>query len=176
MQNSLRPVSAGNVPEEVNVIIEIPANSSPVKYEIDKETGAMFVDRFISTPMFYPCNYGFVPETLADDGDPADVLVITPYPLIHDSVITARPIGVLKMTDEAGKDSKILAVPTGKLCKAYNNIQTIDDVGVTLKDQIEHFFTYYKDLDEGKWVKIDGWGSAEEAKQELIDSFEAYKK
>ena len=97
MQNSLKPVSAGNLPDEINVIIEIPANSSPVKYEIDKDTGAMFVDRFISTPMFYPCNYGFVPETLSDDGDPADVLVITPYPLIHDSVIVARPIGVLKM-------------------------------------------------------------------------------
>ncbi|MCH9746226.1 MAG: inorganic diphosphatase [Proteobacteria bacterium] len=175
MQNSLKPVSAGNLPDEVNVIIEIPANSSPVKYEIDKETGAMFVDRFISTPMFYPCNYGFVPETLADDGDPADVLVITPYPLIHDSVITARPIGVLRMTDEAGKDSKILAVPTDKLCKSYNNIKGIEDVGTTLKDQIEHFFRYYKDLDAGKWVEIDGWGDADEAKAELQESFDAYK-
>ncbi|CAB5502183.1 Inorganic pyrophosphatase (EC [Bathymodiolus thermophilus thioautotrophic gill symbiont] len=176
MQNSLKPVSAGNIPDEVNVIIEIPAQSSPVKYEIDKETGAMFVDRFISTPMFYPCNYGFVPETLADDGDPADMLVITPYPLIHDSVITVRPIGVLRMTDEAGRDYKILAVPIDKLCKSYRDIKCIDDVEVTLKDQIEHFFTYYKDLDEGKWVKIDGWGDAEEAKKELQDSFNAYQK
>ncbi|AYQ57199.1 Inorganic pyrophosphatase [Bathymodiolus thermophilus thioautotrophic gill symbiont] len=176
MQNSLKPVSAGNIPDEINVIIEIPAHSSPVKYEIDKQTGAMFVDRFISTPMFYPCNYGFVPETLADDGDPADVLVITPYPLIHDAVITARPIGVLRMTDEEGKDYKILAVPTDKLCKSYRNIKSIDDIDVTLKDQIEHFFTYYKDLDEGKWVKIDGWGDAKEAKEELTHSFNTYKK
>ncbi len=174
MQNSLKAVSAGNMPDEINVIIEIPANSSPIKYEIDKETGAMFVDRFISTPMFYPCNYGFVPETLADDGDPTDVLVITPYPLIHDSVITVRPIGVLRMTDEAGKDSKILAVPIDKLCKSYHDIKCIDDVGVTLKKQIEHFFTYYKDFEEDKWVKIDGWGNSIEAKKELQDSFDTY--
>lgn len=176
MQNSLKPVSAGNIPNEMNVIIEIPAHSSPVKYEIDKETGAMFVDRFITTPMFYPCNYGFVPETLADDGDPADVLVITPYPLIHDVVITARPIGVLRMTDEAGQDYKILAVPTDKLCKSYHDIKSVDNVDITLKDQIEHFFAYYKNLDEGKWVEIDGWGDAEEAKKELQASFDAYQK
>jgi inorganic pyrophosphatase len=176
MLNSLKPVGAGNIPEEVNVIIEIPAQSSPIKYEIDKETGAMFVDRFITTPMFYPCNYGFVPETLAEDGDPTDVLVITPYPLIHDSVIKARPIGILKMEDEAGKDSKILAVPTNKVCKSYCNIKSINDIGVTLKDQIEHFFTYYKDLEEGKWVKIDGWGDDSDAKQDLINSFKAYHK
>ncbi|KAA0445753.1 MAG: inorganic diphosphatase [Candidatus Thioglobus sp.] len=175
MQNNLKPVSAGNVPDEVNVIIEIPANSSPVKYEIDKQTGAMFVDRFITTPMFYPCNYGFVPETLAEDGDPADVLVITPYPLIHDSVIRARPIGVLRMTDEAGQDYKILAVPVDKLCKSYHKIQDIGDVDQTLKDQIEHFFTYYKDLDEGKWVKIDGWGDIKEAKKALQNSFDCYQ-
>lgn len=175
MQNSLKPVSAGNIPDEINVIIEIPAHSSPVKYEIDKETGAMFVDRFITTPMFYPCNYGFVPETLAEDGDPIDILVITPYPLIHDSVINARPIGILWMTDEAGKDSKILAVPTNKLCQAYSEILSIDDIEATLKNQIEHFFRYYKDLDQGKWVKIDGWGDAEEAKQELCNSFNVYK-
>ena len=176
MQNSLKPVSAGNLPEEVNVIIEIPANSSPVKYEIDKETGAMFVDRFITTPMFYPCNYGFVPETLADDGDPADVLVITPYPLIHDSVITVRPIGVLLMTDEAGRDSKILAVPTEKRGKADQDRKGREEGGATLKDQIEHFFRYYKDLDEGKWVKIEGWGDAAEAKKELQESYDAYRK
>ena len=176
MGNLLKPVSAGNIPDKVNVIIEIPANSSPVKYEVDKDTGAMFVDRFISTPMFYPCNYGFVPQTLADDGDPADVLVITPFPLIHDSVITARPIGILKMTDESGQDAKILAVPTNKLCRSYQNMQSIDDVGGALKDQIEHFFRYYKDLDEGKWVEIEGWGNAEEAKQELLASYENYQK
>jgi inorganic pyrophosphatase len=126
--------------------------------------------------MFYPCNYGFVPQTLADDGDPADVLVITPFPLIHGSVIKARPVGVLKMSDEAGEDAKILAVPVDKLCKSYQNIKDIDDVSATLKDQIEHFFTYYKKLDSEKWVKIEGWEDAASAKQELISSFEAYKK
>lgn len=176
MQNNLPPLLGDNIPDEINVIIEIPANSSPVKYEIDKATGAMFVDRFIATPMFYPCNYGFVPETLADDGDPADVLVITPYPLIHDAVITVRPIGIFRMTDEAGKDYKILTVPVDKLCKSYHNIKGIDDVDTILKEQIEHFFTYYKDLDEGKWVKINGWGGTKEAKKELQDSFDAYQK
>ena len=164
----IKNVSAGNLPDEVNVIIEIPANSSPVKYEMDKESGAMFVDRFLSSPMFYPCNYGFVPDTLAEDGDPTDVLVITPYPLIPHSVITVRPVGVLLMTDEAGKDSKILAVPTDNLTEAYRHIRCIDDVETTLKNQIEHFFKYYKDLDDGKWVTIEGWGDAEEAKQELL--------
>ncbi len=175
MKIQLNPVSSGNLPDEVNVIIEIPANSSPVKYEIDKKTGAMFVDRFLSTPMFYPCNYGFVPGTLAEDGDPADVLVIAPYPLIPHSVITVRPVGVLRMTDEAGKDSKILAVPTDNLSKAYHHIQCIDDIEATLKNQIEHFFKYYKDLDDDKWVKLDGWGDSGEAKQELLNSLKSYQ-
>jgi inorganic pyrophosphatase len=158
MQNSLKPVSAGSIPDEINIIIEIPANSSSVKYEINKYTGAMFVDRFISTPMFYLCNYGFVPETLSDDSDTADVLVITPYPLIHDSVIVTRPIGVLKMTDEAGEDAKILAVPIDKLCRSYQNIRCVDGVDIALKNKIEHFFKYYKNLDKEKWATIEGWG------------------
>jgi ribonuclease D len=175
MQNSTN-ITAGNIPDEINVIIEIPSNSLPVKYEVDKKTNALFVDRFIPTSMFYPCNYGFVPETLANDGDPADLLVITPYPLIHNSVIKVRPIGVLKMTDEAGEDAKILSVPTKKICPAYANINDIDDVDTILKDKIEHFFKYYKALEKDKWVKIEGWQNASEAKKELIESYENYKK
>lgn len=168
-------VSAGNVPNELNVIIEIPANSSPVKYEFDKDTNSLVVDRFMSTPMFYPANYGFVPQTLADDGDPADILVITPYPLVHNCVIKARPVGVLKMTDDGGIDHKILAVPISKLSKEYDNIQDIGDVSTMLKKQIEHFFTHYKDLENGKWVKIDGWDNAAKAKEILRESQQAYK-
>ena len=175
MQNSLKPVNVGSIPDEINVIIEIPANSSSVKYKIDKCTGAMFVDHLISTPMFYPCNYGFVPETLSNDSDPADVLVITPYPLTHDSVIVARPIGVLKMMDEAGEDAKILAMPIDKHCRSYQNILCIDGVHVVLKNEIEHFFQYYKDLDEGKCATIEGWGDAEAAKKEFIVAFDNYR-
>jgi inorganic pyrophosphatase len=174
--NDVKLVDAGNVPECVNVVIEIPANSSPVKYELDKETNALFVDRFMSAPMFYPANYGFVPQTLADDGDPADVLVITPYPLVHNCVIKARPVGVLKMTDDGGVDAKILAVPFGKLSTEYDDIQDIDDVPALLKEQIEHFFTHYKELEKGKWVKIDGWDNAATAKEILVASQQAYQK
>jgi inorganic pyrophosphatase len=176
MPNSIQPISAGNLPDEINVIIEIPANSSPVKYEFDKETNSLIVDRFMSSPMFYPANYGFVPQTLSDDGDPADVLVITPYPLVHNCVITARPVGVLRMTDDGGVDAKILAVPIDKLSPSQSDIRDIDDVSQLLKDQIEHFFDNYKDLEKGKWVKLDGWGDAAEAKRELVASFEAFKK
>ncbi len=169
---SITPILAGdNLPNEVNVIIEIPANSPPVKYELDKDSNALFVDRFISTPMFYPCNYGFIPNTLSDDGDPADVLVITPYPLVHNCVIKCRPIGVLKMSDESGQDAKILAVPYDKLSTQYRHIKDIDQVDALLKDQIEHFFTHYKDLEADKWVKIDGWEGVESAKAEIIDAF-----
>lgn len=168
-------IPAGNVPDEVNVVIEIPANSSPVKYELDKDTNALMVDRFMSSPMFYPANYGFVPQTLADDGDPADVLVITPYPLVHNCVIKARPVGVLKMTDDGGVDAKIVAVPTVKLSPAQAHINDIDDVDELLKAQIEHFFTHYKDLEKGKWVKIDGWDNAATAKQILVGAQNAYK-
>jgi len=170
-----RVSSGNNLPDEINVIIEIPALSDPVKYEVDKETGAMFVDRFMSSAMHYPCNYGYVPHTLSKDGDPVDVLVATPVPLIVGSVVQCRPIGVLKMTDESGDDAKILAVPISRLCKAYQKIQTLDDMPPLLLEQIAHFFEHYKDLDEGKWVRVQDWGGLEDAKQEILSSIAMYK-
>ena len=150
-------------PQVVNVIIEIPAHSEPIKYEVDKKTGALFVDRLMSTSMRYPCNYGYIPNTLSDDGDPVDVLVITPFPLINNSVITSRPIGVLVMEDEAGLDHKILCVPTQDITPLYDNIQNPEDLPPLILDQIAHFFEHYKDLDPEKWVKIRGWESARHA-------------
>ena len=168
-------VSSGkNVPNDINVIIEIPSHSDPVKYEVDKETGAMFVDRFMGTAMHYPCNYGYVPQTLSEDGDPVDVLVVTPIPVISGSVIRVRPLGMLCMTDEAGKDSKIIAVPVDKLSSLYRHMNTARDLPKALLDSIAHFFDHYKDLEPGKWVKIDGWVDVEEAKQEILDSIERY--
>ena len=173
---NLDRVSSGqDVPNEINVIIEIPSHSDPVKYEVDKVTGAMFVDRFMSTAMHYPCNYGYVPHTLSPDGDPVDVLVLTPVPLIAGSVIACRPVGVLKMTDESGDDAKILAVPVTRTCKAFKNANSIDDIAQTLLDQIAHFFEHYKDLDEGKWVRVEGWGDVLDAQSEIIDSIAMYK-
>jgi inorganic pyrophosphatase len=172
---NLDRVGSGNIPDEINVIIEIPAHSDPVKYEVDKDSGAMFVDRFMTTAMYYPCNYGYVPHTLSKDGDPADVLVVTPIPLISGCVVTCRPVAVLKMTDESGDDAKILAVPVGKLCKQWDRVEGPDDMSQTLLDQISHFFEHYKDLDEGKWVRVEGWGDAEAAKQELIESVKLYQ-
>ena len=173
---NLDRVSSGrDVPNEVNVIIEIPANSDPVKYELDKETGAMFVDRFMTTAMRYPCNYGYVPHTLSSDGDPVDVLVITPVPLISGSVIRCRPVALLEMTDESGDDAKVLAVPVPKLCRSYGRIQDVGDVDLMLLDQIAHFFEHYKDLDEGKWVRVKGWGSVDHAKREILASVKMYK-
>ncbi len=164
-----------SVPEEINVIIEIPAHSDPVKYEVDKETGAMFVDRFMNTAMHYPCNYGYVPHTLSKDGDPVDVLVVTPVPLISGSVIQCRPIGVLTMTDESGDDAKVLAVPISKLCATFARVESIDDMSPLLLDQIAHFFEHYKDLDEGKWVRVEGWKGIEQAQQEILDSIQMYQ-
>jgi len=172
---NLDRVTSGKIPDEINVIIEIPAHSDPVKYEVDKESGAMFVDRFMTTAMYYPCNYGYVPHTLSKDGDPADVLVVTPIPLISGCVVTCRPVAVLKMTDESGDDAKILAVPVGKLCKQWDKVEGPDDMSPRLLDQIAHFFEHYKDLDEGKWVRVEGWGDAEAAKQELIESVKLYQ-
>lgn len=172
---SLNSVPTGkNAPEEVNVIIEIPAHSDPVKYEVDKESGAIFVDRFMATPMHYPTNYGYVPHTLSDDGDPVDVLVITPFPLLAGSVITCRPVGVLKMTDESGEDAKVLAVPKDKLSTLYRGITEYTQVSDPLLKQIEHFFAHYKDLEPNKWVKIEGWADAAAAKKEIVDSVERY--
>ena len=173
---NLDRVAAGkNIPDEINVIIEIPSHSDPVKYEVDKETGAMFVDRFMSSAMHYPCNYGYVPHTLSKDGDPVDVLVVTPVPLIAGSVIQCRPVGVLKMTDESGDDAKVLAVPIDKLCQTFRKSQNINDIQPMLLDQIAHFFEHYKDLDEGKWVRVDGWANIDEAKAEIMDSVAMYE-
>jgi inorganic pyrophosphatase len=154
-------------PEQVNVIIEIPAHSEPVKYEVDKSSGAMYVDRFMSTSMRYPCDYGYIPQTLSNDGDPVDVLVISPLPLISGAVITVRPIGMLQMTDEAGEDTKILAVPIDKLTGMYKHIHQPEDLGQLMLDKIAHFFQHYKDLEPNKWVKIEGWRDAAAAKQEI---------
>ncbi|MFT5658773.1 MAG: inorganic pyrophosphatase [Gammaproteobacteria bacterium] len=165
-----------NAPNDVNVIIEIPAHSDPVKYEVDKDTGAMFVDRFMGTAMHYPCNYGYIPQTLSDDGDPADVLVLTPVPVITGSVVRVRPLGMLQMSDEAGGDAKILAVPIDELSSMYSSFNSIRDLPKPLLDSISHFFEHYKDLEPGKWVKIEGWVDAEEAKKEIMKSIELYHK
>ncbi|MDD0824030.1 inorganic diphosphatase [Mannheimia sp. AT1] len=173
----LELVPAGKeLPDDIYVIIEIPANSDPIKYEVDKETGSLFVDRFMATAMFYPANYGYVNNTLSSDGDPVDVLVPTPYPLQPGSVIRCRPVGVLKMTDEAGGDAKVVAVPHTKLSKEYDHIKDVNDLPALLKAQIQHFFESYKALEAGKWVKVEGWGDVNEARKEILDSFERAKK
>lgn len=165
-----------NFPNEINVIIEIPAHSDPVKYELDKDTGAMFVDRFMNTAMHYPCNYGYIPHTLSKDGDPVDVMVATTYPLIPGSVVECRPVGVLKMTDESGDDAKIMAVATDKLgCMIYGDVRKLDDIPQAILDQIAHFFEHYKDLDEGKWVRVQGWGGVKEAMEEILASVQMYQ-
>ena len=166
--------SGVDAPNDINVMIEIPTNSDPIKYEIDKETGVLNVDRFISTAMYYPCNYGFMPRSLALDGDPADVLVVTHYPLLSGSVIRCRPVGLLRMTDEAGEDSKILAVPINKLSQLYAHVMGPQDLSELLINSIHHFFEHYKDLEPGKWVKVNGWGDAEEAKAEILSSIARY--
>jgi inorganic pyrophosphatase len=162
-------------PEECNVIIEIPMNAPPVKYEVNKNSGALFVDRFLSTSMFYPLNYGYIPQTLSEDGDPVDVLVMTPVPVQYGTVISVRMLGLLKMTDESGVDAKLLAVPMPKICALYNNINSYLDLPPALLDVIEHFFSHYKDLEKGKWVKVDGWADADAAKNEVKLGIERYK-
>jgi inorganic pyrophosphatase len=169
-----RVPSGRDLPNDFNVIIEIPMNGEPIKYELDKATGAMFVDRFMSTAMHYPCNYGYIPKTLSGDGDPVDVLVITPVPLAMGVVVRCRPVGVLKMTDEAGSDEKLLAVPVDKLCNLYRHIQTPRDLAEGRLAQIAHFFEHYKDLEVGKWVKLDGWHGPEEAKAEIMAGVKRY--
>lgn len=169
----LKNVPAGKeLPDDIYVVIEIPANADPIKYEVDKETGAIFVDRFMGTAMFYPANYGYINNTLSLDGDPVDVLVSTPYPLLPGSVIRCRPVGVLKMTDESGEDAKLIAVPHTKLSKEYDHIKDINDVPELLKGQIQHFFENYKALEKGKWVKVDGWEGVDAAREEIRTSFE----
>lgn len=172
---SFDKVPAGkNLPDDMNVIIEIPMNSDPVKYEIDKDSDAIFVDRMLGTAMHYPCNYGYVPHTLCGDGDPVDVLVVMPLPVVTGSVLRARPVGVLKMTDDGGEDAKILAVPHEKITPLYKDVKSIEDLPQLVLEQIAHFFQHYKDLEPGKWVKIDGWGDVEEARKEIKDAVERY--
>jgi len=173
---SFAKVPAGKeLPNDIYVIIEIPAESSPVKYEIDKDADAIFVDRFMAAPMFYPANYGYINNTLADDGDPLDVLVLTPHPVMTGSVIRCRPVGILNMTDEAGGDAKLVAVPHEKLSQAYNDIHDVDDIPQLTKDQIAHFFENYKKLEKGKWVKVEGWADAAAARAEIKKSAAAYE-
>ena len=168
-------VPAGSdLPHKINVIIEIPKDSEPVKYEVDKASGAIFVDRILSTPMRYPCNYGYIPNTVCGDGDPADVLVILPLTLIPGSVIRCRPVGVLRMTDEAGGDEKILAVPDDRVFAGYSHIQDIGQVSSHWLERIGHFFEHYKDLEPGKWVKLDGWGDAAAARAIIVEALERY--
>ncbi len=169
-----RVTSGDDIPNNINVIIEIPAHSDPVKYEVDKTTGAMFVDRFMSAAMFYPCNYGYIPHTLSEDGDPVDVLVVSPVALISGSVIRCRPVGMLNMTDESGRDQKILAVPLDKLTSLYHHVQQAKDLPEPLLNQISHFFEHYKDLESNKWVKIDGWEDADSAKNEIQASLKRF--
>ena len=172
---ALDRVPAGrDVPNEINVVIEVPMNEEPVKYEVDKATGAIFVDRVLTTPMRYPCNYGYVPHTLGGDGDPLDVLVIMPVPLISGSVIRCRPVGMLNMTDEAGEDMKLVAVPVSKVFPGYRDIESVRDLPELTLDRISHFFAHYKDLEKGKWVKIEGWRGAKDAKREIIAGVERY--
>jgi inorganic pyrophosphatase len=165
-----------DVPNDVNVIVEIPMNADPIKYEIDKATGALFVDRFMSTAMHYPCNYGYVPHTLSGDGDPVDVLVISPLPLISGVVVRCRPIGMLRMQDEAGDDTKVLAVPIDKLTSVYRTTRSPRDVPEAQLAAITHFFQHYKDLEKGKWVKVRGWVGAAEARKEIINGIRRYMK
>ncbi len=167
--------SGRSVPDDINVVIEIPAHSDPVKYEVDKESGMVMVDRFVGTCMFYPCNYGFVPHTLSEDGDPVDVLVVAPFPLKPGVIVRCRPIGMLRMTDESGPDAKILSVPVDKLTPRYKHVQKPEDLSQDLLASIAHFFQHYKDLEEGKWVKIDGWEGIESARAEILASIERYK-
>jgi inorganic pyrophosphatase len=176
---SLHNVTPGaNAPQEFNVIIEIPMNADPIKYEVDHETGALFVDRFMSTAMHYPCNYGYIPNTLSDDGDPVDVLVITPVPLIPGVVVTCRALGMMQMEDEAGGDNKLLAVPIDKVLSIYSGWQKPEDLNPLRLKTIQHFFEHYKDLEPGKWVKVTGWTGVAGAHLEIVSGmaqFEASK-
>ena len=167
---SLDNVSAGKkLPESFNVIIEISMNADPIKYEVDKESGAIFVDRFMGTAMHYPCNYGYIPKTIAGDGDPVDVLVITPFAVIPGVVVKCRALGVLQMEDESGQDAKLLAVPEDKILPIYSHWKDVNDINPMRLNAIQHFFEHYKDLEKGKWVKVEGWGGIEEAHKEIME-------
>lgn len=161
-----------NPPEDINVLVEVPIGGHPIKYELDKESGTLVVDRFLYTPMTYPGNYGFVPHTLSDDGDPIDVLICNTRPLVPGCVINCRPIGVLIMEDNAGQDEKVIAVPSSHLTKRYDNIHDYDDLPEITLNQIEHFFEHYKDLEPGKWVKISGWKNIIDAQRLIVEAIE----
>jgi len=170
-------ISAGaNIPEDMNVVIEIPIGGEPVKYELDKDSGALVVDRILSTSMRYPGNYGFIPHTLGNDGDPLDVLIVCDTPFVPGSVIGCRVIGVLRMTDEAGGDEKIIAVPCTRVSRLFDRVNSLDDLAELRLEQIVHFFENYKGLDSGKWVKLSGWGSLEEAKAIILAGLQAASK
>ncbi|MDR1648501.1 MAG: inorganic diphosphatase [Zoogloeaceae bacterium] len=164
-----------DIPNDFNVVIEIPANTPGVKYELDKDSGAVLVDRFMATPMHYPCDYGFIPHTLSEDGDPVDVLLLSPYPLLPGVVVRARPLGILEMEDEAGVDAKLVAVPVSKLTPIYDDLKDIDDLPQSLRNQIRHFFEHYKDLEKGKWVKVKDWQDVAAAKAEILASVKRYE-
>ncbi|MFM7348345.1 MAG: inorganic diphosphatase [Erythrobacter sp.] len=163
-----------NPPHDVNVIIEVPLGGEPVKYEFDKESGALFVDRILHTPMRYPCNYGFIPHTLAEDGDPMDALIVARSPFISGCVVRVRPVGVLMMEDDGGGDAKLLCVSVNKVHPYYEDVAEYTDLPKILLDQIEHFFTHYKDLEPGKWVKCEGWEGKATAERLLIESIDRY--
>ena len=164
-----------NAPEEVNVIIEVPIGGEPIKYEMDKASGALMVDRFLYTSMRYPGNYGFIPHTLSDDGDPCDVIIANTRAIIPGAIMSVRPVGVLFMEDKAGGDEKILAVPAAKLTRRYENVHNYTDLPAITLDQIQHFFERYKDLEPGKWVKVVRWGTAEEARKLILEGVERAK-
>ena len=174
MQLEAIPVGK-NPPDDVNVVIEVPVGGEPIKYEMDKASGALFVDRFLHTPMRYPGNYGFVPHTLSDDGDPIDVLIASTRPIMPGAVINVRPIGVLKMSDEGGEDEKIIAVPSPKLTKRYIDVTELTQLPEIVLEQIKHFFEHYKDLEKGKWVKVTGWGDAAEARKMITEAIDRAK-
>ncbi|QJC33073.1 inorganic diphosphatase [Enterobacteriaceae endosymbiont of Donacia semicuprea] len=174
---NFKNISSGeNIPNDINVIIEISLNSNSVKYEINKKNGILFVDRFIFTPMFYPFNYGYINNTLSLDNDPLDVVVITKYSILPGSVIRCRPIGLLSMIDESGNDNKIIAVPHKKISKEYCLIKNIKDLSILLQEQIIYFFKHYKDLEKGKWCKINGWKDLKKAHDEILFSIDTFKK
>ena len=164
-----------DIPNDFNVVIEIPAHAPGLKFELDKDSGAVMVDRFMATPMHYPCDYGFIPHTLSEDGDPVDVLVVAPYSLSPGVVVRCRPLGMLEMEDESGKDAKLLAVPVPKLIQTYNDVKTYEDVPQILRDQISHFFEHYKDLEKGKWVKVLGWQGIDAAHKEIMEGVARYE-
>jgi inorganic pyrophosphatase len=172
---SLQQVPVGtDVPNDINVIIEIPMNSPAIKYEVDKDSGTLYVDRMLKTAMHYPCNYGYVPHTLCGDGDPVDVLVVMPLPVQAGAVVKCRPVGLLRMEDESGDDAKVIAVPVESVTGIYRHVQSVDDVDPILLDQISHFFDHYKDLERNKWVRVDGWEDAESARREIMESIQRY--